>query len=580
MFHLAGSYARPGTRSSSATSTRRHRSARASSGRLTSSRSPRRRTVAALFDDALDPAADDLIHETPFRNLWIVPATNDLTDHNTPRPEEAESQDTLRDFLAEVRSHFDVVLIDCPPNLQLCSWAALLASDFVVVPVIPEDFSSQGLIYVQQAIDAAMTRKNPRLRLLGYMLTMYNRQLGIHKAYEKLLREQYGDLVLETVFPLATAFKEAVSQTPSHRRRQAEVGRGDAVKALAGDPRTGPRSSGPAGRVLLRREPLRAGRRRNLRTRFVARPRARRPPDHGKDRRTPQGNGLETSPSRSASAPAPCVPSRCRQGRTRQASPKDGFTRNRAAGEMLLENIVPDPTQPRKEFDPAAIERLTESIKARGLLQPLRVRWNPELGKHVILVGERRYRAAQLAGLTSVPCIFVETELTEAEILEEQLVENLLREDLNAIEQAHSFKRYMELVGCHAKDLAQLLKVAPSTVTRALSLLKLPEAVQEQIADGEIPAKTGFEIAKLKDDTARKAMAEKVVTEKLTADDAAKVVRQKKGKAAPKSRGTNETFRLEGGIKVVLSAPKKLGPTRWFKPSLETVEQLRRQAAA
>ena len=64
-----------------------------------------------------------------------------------------------------------------------------------------------------------------------------------------------------------------------------------------------------------------------------------------------------------------------------------------------------------------------------------------------------------LPGLTSVPCIFVENELTEAEILEEQLVENLLREDLNAIEQAQSFKRYMELVGCHAKDVAQLLKV-------------------------------------------------------------------------------------------------------------------------
>lgn len=114
--------------------------------------------------------------------------------------------------MSEVSSCFDLILIDCPPNLQLCSWAALLASDFVVIPVIPEDFSSQGLIYVQQAIDLAMTRKNPRLRLLGYMMTMYNRQLGIHKAYEKLLREQYRDLVMEHSFPLATAYKEAVSR--------------------------------------------------------------------------------------------------------------------------------------------------------------------------------------------------------------------------------------------------------------------------------------------------------------------------------------------------------------------------------
>src|SRR5262249_39618624 len=159
---------------------------------------------------------------------------------------------------------------------------------------------------------------------------------------------------------------------------------------------------------------------------------------------------------------------------------------------------------------------------------------------------ERRYRAAQLAGLTSVACIFVENELTEAEILEEQLVENLLREDLNAIEQAQSFKRYMELVGCHAKDVAQLLKVAPSTVPRARSLLKLQEDLKEQIAEGEIPPKTGFEIAKLKDDTARKTVAEKVVKENLTADDTAKVVRKNKGKPEPKGRGTIETFRLAG----------------------------------
>jgi chromosome partitioning protein len=174
---------------------------------------PKVATVAALFDDGYDPDPAEMVRETGFANIAIVPANNDLTDHNTPRPEEAgEYEDALRDFLGEVKDHFDVVLIDCPPNLQLCSWAALVASDFVVVPVIPEDFSSQGLIYVQQAIDLAMTRRNPRLRLLGYMLTMYNQRLGIHRAYEKLLREQYQDLVFENVFPLATAFKEAVTR--------------------------------------------------------------------------------------------------------------------------------------------------------------------------------------------------------------------------------------------------------------------------------------------------------------------------------------------------------------------------------
>jgi chromosome partitioning protein len=233
VFHLAGSYALAGRKVLVCDLDPQASLSQGFFGPAYVESLPKHATLAALFDDTLDPAPDDLIHETPFKNLWIVPATNDLTDHNTPRPEESESQDALREFLTEARERFDVVLIDCPPNLQLCSWAALLASDFVVVPVIPEDFSSQGLIYVQQAIDAAMTGRNPKLRLLGYMLTMYNRQLGIHKAYEKLLREQYGDLVLDMVFPLATAFKEAVSRRHPISVDKPKSAAAEAVNTLA-----------------------------------------------------------------------------------------------------------------------------------------------------------------------------------------------------------------------------------------------------------------------------------------------------------------------------------------------------------
>jgi chromosome partitioning protein len=233
VFHLAGCYAKSGRRVLICDLDPQASLSQGFFGPSYVESLPKHVTVTALFDDSLDPIADDLVHETGFSNLWILPATNDLTEHNTPKPEDAPNQEGLRDFLAEVRGCFDVVLIDCPPNLQLCSWAALLASDFVVVPVIPEDFSSQGLIYVQQAIDQAMTRRNPRLRLLGYMLTMYNRQLGIHKAYEKLLREQYRDLVLENAFLLATAFKEAVSRRRPIVEDKPKTVASDAIEALA-----------------------------------------------------------------------------------------------------------------------------------------------------------------------------------------------------------------------------------------------------------------------------------------------------------------------------------------------------------
>jgi chromosome partitioning protein len=235
VFHLAGHFARGGRRVLVCDLDPQASLSQGFFGPAYVESLPKAATVAALFDDTLDPDPAEIIHRSPFENLWLVPASNDLTESNTPHPEAAENQEALRDFLVEVRDDYDTVLIDCPPNLQLCSWAALLASDFVVVPVIPEDFSSQGLIYVQQAIDAAMTRRNPRLRLLGYMLTMYNRQLGIHKAYEKLLRQQYGDLVLETVFPLATAYKEAVSRRKPISADKPKSAPADSIADLGGE---------------------------------------------------------------------------------------------------------------------------------------------------------------------------------------------------------------------------------------------------------------------------------------------------------------------------------------------------------
>lgn len=232
VFHLSGSFARSGHRVLVCDLDPQSSLTQGFFGPRFVEELPKSSTVAALFDDKFDPDPEEIILPTAFKNISIAPASNHLNDHNTPRPEESGEQSALRDFLSEVKDRFDVVLIDCPPNLQLCSWAALLASDFVVVPVIPEDFSSQGLIYVQQAIDGAMTTRNPRLRLLGYMLTSYNRQLGIHKAYEKLLREQYQELVFENAMPLVTAFKEAVARRRPIAEDKPKSAAADAIDVL------------------------------------------------------------------------------------------------------------------------------------------------------------------------------------------------------------------------------------------------------------------------------------------------------------------------------------------------------------
>jgi chromosome partitioning protein len=169
-------------------------------------------TLASLFEDDLDPTPERLIFQTTVEGVSLLPSSAHLDACNLPvSRDEAPLQLALRDFLDEVRGAFDVILIDCPPNLYLCSWNALLAADFVVVPFQPEDYGSQGVSAIQVAILKARDRLNPRLRLLGYLLTMVQNRLGLHAAFERQLRQLYGTDVFETRIPRAKDFAEAVS---------------------------------------------------------------------------------------------------------------------------------------------------------------------------------------------------------------------------------------------------------------------------------------------------------------------------------------------------------------------------------
>jgi chromosome partitioning protein len=172
---------------------------------------PREHTIAALFDDALDPAPGDVIAPTRFPGIHLVPGSDHLTAFNLPEPERDRRQGAIRDLVGEVRSQYDVILIDCPPNIQLCSWAALMACDGLVVPLQAEDYGAQGIAKIQQAVAMAKAGPNPHMRLLGYLITMFNKSLAIHVAYAGNLRALYGDQVFATVVPLAKDYKEAVA---------------------------------------------------------------------------------------------------------------------------------------------------------------------------------------------------------------------------------------------------------------------------------------------------------------------------------------------------------------------------------
>jgi chromosome partitioning protein len=191
-------------------------------------------SVAALYDPALAPIPEVLIRPTGIEGVAIVPGSVHLTRSNQLPPEcWTESEGGMREFLAEVRDGFDLVLVDNAPNIHLCSWAALTASDAVVVPLQAEDYGAQGLGPVQEAVAAVRARTNPDLALLGYLLTMFDRRLAIHLAYESRLRALYGEAVFTASFPLAKDFKEAVAarQPISHYKPKSAAAK--ATKAVA-----------------------------------------------------------------------------------------------------------------------------------------------------------------------------------------------------------------------------------------------------------------------------------------------------------------------------------------------------------
>lgn len=147
-----------------------------------------------------------------------------------------------------------------------------------------------------------------------------------------------------------------------------------------------------------------------------------------------------------------------------------------------VEAIVANPYQPRKKFDEAEIADLCDSIRTHGFLQPIVVRQHGE--QYQIIAGERRYRAAQLANLERVP-VQIRT-VDDREMAELAIVENVQRKDLNALEKATSFQRYLQQYGCTQEELALRVNVDRSTVANLIRLLELPEAVKTMLSDGHI----------------------------------------------------------------------------------------------
>lgn len=194
---------------------------------------PAETMAAVLGGEEPFPAA--VIKPTGVSGIDILPGSKRATSYNVPDPHLADpaAQLSLRVFLEEVRNEYDYVLIDCPPNLHLCSWAALVSADHLIVPLKPEDYGAQGIIDVQESVDLVLSGPNPGLTMLGYLITMMSVRKSIHKLYEETLRGQFGSQVFETRMTEAVDYVEALNQRLPVAQYKPRGAAAKTMKALA-----------------------------------------------------------------------------------------------------------------------------------------------------------------------------------------------------------------------------------------------------------------------------------------------------------------------------------------------------------
>ncbi len=189
-----------------------------------------------------------------------------------------------------------------------------------------------------------------------------------------------------------------------------------------------------------------------------------------------------------------------------------------------IEKIRPNPSQPRMKIKEETLKGLADSIRDKGLIQPLVV--SEEDGTYNIIAGERRWRAAQLAGLKKVPVIIKDYSPDEA--LEVALIENIQREDLNPIEEAMAYKRMVDELGYNQAKVAERVGKDRSTVANMIRLLNLPESIQQDLLDGTLTTGHAKALLMLEDEEAQKELRDRIVKAGLSVRQAEELARRMK----------------------------------------------------
>lgn len=203
---------------------------------------------------------------------------------------------------------------------------------------------------------------------------------------------------------------------------------------------------------------------------------------------------------------------------------------------LSLSKVEPNPNQPRKVFDQNALEELAESIRLHGIITPITVRASGKSGFYQIIAGERRWRAARIAGLKKIPAMILEAE--EGEVMELALIENLQRQDLNPIEEAEGYEVLMRDFGLTQDEVAHRVVKSRPAVANALRLLSLPEEVRIMVSEGQLSGGHARAVLAISEETKRIDAAKQMIGMNVRQAEAfAKKINKK-----PEKKSENKDF--------------------------------------
>jgi ParB family chromosome partitioning protein len=237
---------------------------------------------------------------------------------------------------------------------------------------------------------------------------------------------------------------------------------------------------------------------------------------------------------------------------------RESVSETERVNELDIDRIDPNPNQPREHFDADHLRELAESIRLSGVLQPVVVRRVGE--RYELIIGERRHRAAKLAGKTTIPAIV--REIGDAESLKHALMENLQREDLNPMEESRGYQALRDGFGLAVRDIASMIGKSRSAVANSLRLLNLPEAVKALIVEGKLTAGHARALLSVEGEENQIEWARRIVSENLTVREIEQPVpgRPRAKRRRGPRRLSAQAQAIEDAIEVRLGTRAKLAP--------------------